>query len=264
MIKSPGGALRGIFMIVMQSHSLRIYSLEVLTMRKKFFDMKMILVYLLIITAFLIVPLIGNRAVTAFSEDAATRKYVIIDAGHGGVDGGAVSCTGVYESQINLEIALKLEDLMHLLGIHTVMIRDTDRSVYTEGNTIAAKKVSDIRERVRIVNTTPNALFLSIHQNNFQDARYSGTQVFYNDQSDSKLLAEKLQTAFRESLNPANRRQVKKSSGVYLMEHINCTGVLIECGFLSNHQEEAMLRSPDYQKKICTVICTAISQYLNT
>lgn len=233
-------------------------------MRKLFFDYKTIVNYILIIAVFLGIPLLGNQAVTVFNETSSAHNYVVIDAGHGGVDGGAVSCTGVYESHINLDIALRIEDLMHLLGICTVMIRDTDKSVYTEGETIAAKKVSDIKERIRIVNTTPNALFLSIHQNNFQDARYSGTQVFYNNCSGSKDLANLLQTSFRGNLNPGNKRQTKKSSGVYLMEHINCTGVLIECGFLSNPQEEAALRNSDYQKKICAVICTVVSQYLNT
>lgn len=233
-------------------------------MRKLFFDYKTIVNYILIIAVFLGIPLLGNQAVTVFNETSSAHNYVVIDAGHGGVDGGAVSCTGVYESHINLDIALRIEDLMHLLGIRTVMIRDTDKSVYTEGETIATKKVSDIKERIRIVNTTPNALFLSIHQNNFQDARYSGTQVFYNNRSGSKDLANLLQASFRGNLNPGNKRQTKKSSGVYLMEHINCTGVLIECGFLSNPQEEAALRNSDYQKKICTVICTVVSQYLNT
>lgn len=233
-------------------------------MGKLFSDRKTILLYLLILTLFLLVTLIGNHAVTVFSENNIPCKYVVIDAGHGGVDGGAISCTGVFESQINLEIAQKLEDLMHLLGVRTVMIRDTDRSVYTEGSTIASKKVSDIKERVRIVNTTPNALFISIHQNNFHDSRYSGTQVFYNNYSDSKLLAEKLQTSFRINLNPQNKRQIKKSSGVYLMEHINCPGVLIECGFLSNQSEEALLRDNTYQKRLCCVIASTVCQNLNT
>lgn len=233
-------------------------------MRKFFSDQRIIYSYLLIFALFLILPLIGNHAVTVFSDNNASHKYVIIDAGHGGIDGGAVSCTGAYESQINLQIALKLEDVMHLLGIRTVMIRDTDRSIYTEGKSIAAKKVSDIKERVRIVNTTSNALFVSIHQNFFQDARYSGTQVFYNNQSESKALAEKLQTAFRENINPHNKRQVKKASGIYLMEHINCTGVLIECGFLSNYAEEALLRDSNYQNALCCVIAATISQYIST
>ena len=233
-------------------------------MRVKLFDWKTTGIYLLIIVAFLIVSLGGNHAVTAFSEVNRNRTTVIIDAGHGGVDGGAVSCTGVPESQINLEIAIKLNDLMHLLGIRTIMIRETDRSVYTDGKTIAAKKVSDIKERVRIVNTTPNALLLSIHQNNFQDARYRGAQIFYNNWGESKNLAKKLQTAFQDTVNPDNHRQIKRTSGIYLMEHINTAGILIECGFLSNHLEESMLRNSAYQQQISCVIAATVSQYLNT
>jgi len=230
----------------------------------KFFDRRTVLLYLLIFTIFISLPLFGNKAVSTLAENADIQSIVVVDAGHGGVDGGAVSRTGVFESQINLEIAKKLEDLFHLMGIHTVMIRETDRSVYTEGETIAAKKVSDIKERIRIVNTTPNAILISIHQNNFHDPRYSGTQVFYNDVIGSKELAENLQTTFRENLNPSNKRQIKKTSGVYLMDHINCTGVLIECGFLSNEKEEAMLRDQNYQNKLCCVIATTVSKYLNT
>lgn len=225
---------------------------------------RFLFIYMLILSVFLLLPLLGNHAITILSNDLRVKNYVVIDAGHGGIDGGAVSCTGVSESQINLQIALKLEDLMHLLGLHTVMIRDTDRSVYTDGTTIAAKKVSDIKERLRIVNTTPNALFVSIHQNNFQDAKYSGAQVFYNTQPGSQLLAEAIQTAFRETLCTGNKRQIKKASGVYLMDHINCSGVLIECGFLSNYREESLLRSEAYQQKICCIIATTVSQYLNT
>ena len=187
-----------------------------------------------------------------------------MDAGHGGVDGGAVSCTGVHESQINLEIALRIEDLFHLLGIQTVMIRDTDRSVHTEGETIAAKKISDIQERVRIANTTPKALYLSIHQNHFSDPQYHGAQVFYNSQSGSREVAELLQSAFRTYIDTNNKRQIKRTTGVYLMEHINCTGILVECGFLSNPAEESKLRDDAYQKKLCCVITTTICQYLNT
>ena len=234
-------------------------------MKKSIFNIKDIIIYISILAVFLMIPLLGNRAITVFSDEtSANRTTIIIDAGHGGVDGGAVSCTGVYESNINLEIALKLDDLMHLLGIPTVMIRDTDKSVYTEGETIAAKKVSDIKERIRIVNATPKAILLSIHQNNFTDARYSGAQVFYNQQNNSKQLAETIQSALRENIDQNNKRQTKQTHGVYLMEHIHCTGVLIECGFLSNVKEEALLRDSNYQKKLCGVIASTISQYLNT
>ena len=226
--------------------------------------MKTIIIYFLIFTLFLVIPFTGNTALTAFSKGVTVRNYVILDAGHGGVDGGAISCTGISESNINLEIALRLNDLMHLLGMRTIMIRDDDRSVYTEGTTIATKKISDIRNRVRIVNGTPNALLVSIHQNNFSDPKYSGAQVFYNNKSNSKEIALQLQSAFRENLDITNKRQPQNSSGVYLMEHINCPGVLIECGFLSNVKEEAMLRDDTYQKKICSIVATTICKYLNT
>ena len=233
-------------------------------MNKLNLNAKVITQYLLFITAVLAVFLSGNRAIAAFSEENACMKTVVIDAGHGGIDGGAVSCTGVYESKLNLEVAQKLDDLMHLLGIRTIMIRDTDRSVYTEGNTIAGKKVSDIRNRVQTVNTTPNAILVSIHQNNFTDSRYYGAQVFYNQKSGSQVLADQIQNAFCSNITSENRRKTKKAKGIYLMEHINCAGVLIECGFLSNPAEEAKLRDHAYQQKMCCTIACTISQYLNT
>jgi len=221
-------------------------------------------VYLVLLACFLLVGIGGSHAVTVLSENApiANRTTVIIDAGHGGVDGGATSCTGVLESQLNLEIALRLDDLMHLLGIRTTMIRTTDISVYTEGETIAAKKVSDLKERVRIVNETEKAVLISVHQNYFSDNRYSGAQVFYADTPGSQELATALQTGFTANLSPDNHRKAKNAQGVYLMEHIGCSGVLIECGFLSNPQEEALLRQEDYQKKLSCVIAAVCSTYL--
>lgn len=222
------------------------------------------ILYILLFACALLLPILGNHAVTVLSENTTVYPCVIIDAGHGGVDGGAVSCTGVSESQINLEISLRLNDLFHLLGIQTVMIRDVDKSVYTEGETIAAKKVSDIKERVRIANTTPKAIYLSIHQNHFSDPQYRGAQVFYNAQEGSRELAEYMQGTMRKYLDADNKRQCKKTSGIYLMEHINCPGILIECGFLSNPGEEAKLRNSCYQKKLCCVISSVTAQYQNT
>lgn len=221
--------------------------------------------YFVIIMLFLIGIFSGSRAVTVMVESSPIerKRCIVIDAGHGGVDGGATSCTGKLESAFNLEIALRLEDLFHLLGYETKMIRATDISVYTKGETIAQKKVSDLRERVRIVNETENALLLSIHQNNFSDGKYSGAQVFFGKEEGSEALAKQLQSTFAATLNPGSRRQCKKSDGVYLMEHINCTGILIECGFLSNPEEEAKLRSPEYQRKLCSVIASQVSTFLS-
>lgn len=222
-------------------------------------------VYILVVVAFLLALRWGSEAVTTAVESRPIpRKHcIILDAGHGGVDGGATSCTGKLESSFNLEIALRLNDLFHLLGYDTRMIRTTDTSVYTKGETIAQKKVSDLKERVRIVNETENALLLSIHQNNFSDGKYSGAQVFYGKVGDSESLAKALQSAFVSAVNPGSKRQCKKSSGVYLMEHIACTGVLIECGFLSNVREEANLRSAQYQKNISCVIAATVSTFLS-
>jgi len=221
--------------------------------------------YGVIIFMFLVGTFSANRAVTVMVETAPIHRNhtLVIDPGHGGVDGGATSCTGKLESSFNLEISLRLRDLLHLLGHETALIRTTDDSIYTKGNTIAQKKVSDLKERVRIVNETDNAVLLSIHQNNFSDSRYSGAQVFFSKEAGSEPLAKQLQTAFVSTLNPGSRRQCKKSDGVYLMEHISCPGVLIECGFLSNPEEEAKLRSPDYQQKLCCVIAATVSTFLS-
>ena len=221
--------------------------------------------YLLAVIVFVGIAQIGSEAVTAVKQNTPVpRRYCfVIDAGHGGIDGGATSCTGVLESALNLEIAKKLNDLMCFLGYDTVMIRTTDTSIYTKGETIAAQKVSDLKERVRIVNETENSVLISIHQNTFSDGRYGGAQVFYAEEGNSRKLAETLQTVFTQTVNPGSNRKCKTSKGIYLMEHIDGTGVLIECGFLSNPQEEAKLRSPEYQKQLCCVIASTVGSYLS-
>lgn len=225
--------------------------------------MKFLKLFAVAFAALAVSVLIGNPCAEAFASAQPVQKQhaVIIDAGHGGVDGGATSCTGVLESQINLEIALRLEELMHLLGYEPLMIRRTDISVYTEGETIAAKKVSDLKQRVRIVNETEGGFLISIHQNQFSDSRYSGAQVFYAKDEVSKLLATQLQRGLVDCLNTGSKRMAKQARGIYLMEKITNPGVLIECGFLSNIKEEALLRDAQYQKKLCAVIGATLSTY---
>ena len=208
-------------------------------MNKRLCYRSLLPVYTALLSGIFVLTMFGSRAVTVITTNAPieNRKTVVIDAGHGGVDGGAVSCTGVYESAVNLEIALKLNDLMHLLGIETVMIRDSDISVYTKGETIAQKKISDLKERVRIVNSMQDAVLISIHQNHFTDARYSGAQVFYAPTEGSQQLAESLQTTIVKTINPGSNRKIKKADGIYLMQHVTCPAALIECGFLSNPTE---------------------------
>ena len=221
--------------------------------------------YMLTIFCTLIGIHFGNRAITVISAGLPISRThcIIIDAGHGGEDGGATSCTGKLESGYNLEISLRLNDLLHLLGYETYMIRTQDVSIYTKGETIAQKKISDLKERVRICNEREGAVLLSIHQNNFSDSRYSGAQVFYADTEGSQTLAKQMQQNLKSALNPGSKRDAKKACSIYLMEHIQCTGVLIECGFLSNTQEEAKLRDPASQKQLCCVIASTLCNFLD-
>lgn len=221
-----------------------------------------IVIYLLIVTLFVAVAYGTNLATTTVAQMIPLERdhTIVIDAGHGGIDGGATSCTGVLESQINLEICLKLEDLFHLLGYQTKMIRRTDISVYTSGETIAAKKVSDLRQRVKLVKETEHPVLISIHQNMFSDSKYSGAQVFYA--SNSEDLAQELQNSLVKNLNPGSNRACKRADGVYLMQHIDCVGILVECGFLSNPEEEAKLRNKKYQQKLCCVIGCTTAEFL--
>lgn len=219
--------------------------------------------YVLIVSLFCFGTLLGNHAVTVISESTPLQRSrcFVIDAGHGGEDGGANSCSGQSESTYNLEIALRLDDLMHFLGIDTVMIRKEDCAVYTSGNTILQKKISDLKERVRLTNRTENGILLSIHQNYFPESQYRGAQVFYSKYAGSQQLAQALQESFIKTLNPGSHREIKRGSGIYLLEKVQHPGVLIECGFLSNIQEEQLLRTAEYQKRICCVIAATVSSF---
>jgi len=227
---------------------------------------KLIPLYVIVVVGALALVFGGSEAVTVMVSRTpiAGRTCVVIDAGHGGIDGGAHSCRGVLESHINLEIALRLNDLMRFLGYDTMMIRTSDTSIYTEGNTIASQKVSDLKNRVKLVNQQEDALLVSIHQNTFSDSQYSGAQVFYAKDEASRTLAQKMQSAFIATINPSSKRKCKASDGIYLMQNINKPGILIECGFLTNPQEEALLRSPTHQQKIACVIATCLSNHINT
>lgn len=226
---------------------------------------KTVFFYLMTITITLVCVKICSATVMTFSERGNQENgiCIVIDPGHGGEDGGAVSCSGLPESLYNLEISRRLNDLLRLLGYKTKMIRNNDISVYTKGETLAQKKVSDLKERVKTVNETRGAVLISIHQNYFSDSRYKGAQVFYAKTDGSEEFAKKMQASFVSTLNPGSRRQAKKSSGIYLMEQISCPGILVECGFVSNTEEEALLRAPEYQKKVSSVIAVTTSQYLS-
>ena len=225
---------------------------------KKYF-LRFLPLYISMTTILLGIVIFADKAVAVLAETRPVprKTIIIIDPGHGGEDGGAVSCSGAYESAINLQIALRLNDLCHLLGFETRMIRTTDISIYTKGETLAVKKASDLKNRVEIVNGTENGILVSIHQNSFSDSQYCGAQVFYAHTSGSKELASCLQQQFH-LMDPKNDRKIKSADHIYLMQHIQRRGVLVECGFLSNPQEEAKLRLDRYQKCLSAALATAL------
>ena len=190
-----------------------------------------------------------------------TPVTVILDAGHGGEDGGASTADGVLESGINLEIALRLRDLLAFAGVDTQMIRDTDTAVYSgDCRTISQKKVSDLKNRASMVNAVENGLLVSIHQNALPSSPLvHGAQVFYNTGSGANTLAAAVQEALNESVNIGNEKQCKKiQDSIYLMKNITAPAVLIECGFLSNSGETAMLRQPEYQRTLAVSIAAGV------
>ena len=227
---------------------------------------RMLPVYLLLLAAVYGLAVLASRSVTVlaevFSEAEPSRlPTVILDPGHGGEDGGAVSPKGIRESDLNLEISLRTRDLLRFLGLPVIMTRETDVSIHSpEAVTVSEKKVSDLKNRVKLAGETPNALLVSIHQNMFSESKYSGAQVFYASTAGSKELAELLQASLQSDLDPTNHRQAKACTSVYLLEKITCPGVLVECGFLSNSTEEALLQTEAYQKKLAAVIAAGLSE----
>lgn len=185
---------------------------------------------------------------------------VIIDAGHGGEDGGAVSITGVPESQINLAIACKLEDILALYGAAPQMLRREDVSLHdSTASTLREKKVSDLHNRVSRIETETDAILISIHQNTYPEQRYHGAQVFYAPTPGSRELAQQVQRSLQINLDPSNMREIKQIPGtVYLMNHISCPAILVECGFLTNPKEEALLREDSHQRKLAAALAGAV------
>lgn len=190
---------------------------------------------------------------------------LVIDAGHGGMDGGAVSVSGAKESSINLSIAQKLYDLSRLMGQSCVMTRKEESLSYPpEADSIRAKKLWDQKRRVDLINHTPGAVLISIHQNLYPDARPSGTQVLYAQTEGSAGFAELTHENLRQSLCKENRRvAVPASDSIYLLKHIQCPGIIVECGFLSNPDEAQKLLSPNYQTLIAAILCASSLQFIS-
>ena len=188
---------------------------------------------------------------------------VVIDAGHGGRDGGAVAEDGTLEKHLNLAVAKQLQALLESANIRVVMTRETDIELAFPDS--PHKKADDLKARVRIAEECENAVFVSIHMNRFPVEKYSGLQVYYSENNEnSLLLAQTVQNVAENTLNNTNGRKVKSSGdSIYVLAHLEIPAVLVECGFLSNPEETALLKTEDYQKKLAMCLYASLIQYFS-
>lgn len=208
----------------------------------------------------------ADEPIAAIPVDADSQfPTIIIDAGHGGIDSGCVSINGREEKDINLSILLKLREMLNAAGFDTIVTRDTDKSIHDIGvQGLGNQKKSDMDNRLKIINSQDNAIFISIHQNQFTDSRYYGAQMFYPEESvQSQRLAEILQRNFASKLQPENEREIKPvRDEIYLLHNAKCPAVMAECGFLSNQAEADKLESYEYQSLVAFSLFSGICEYL--
>ena len=186
---------------------------------------------------------------------------VIIDAGHGGEDGGAVASDGTKEKDLNLSVALSLGNMLEMSGINVVYTRTDDRMLYKVNE--GSKKMQDLRERLNIANLYENSIFVSIHMNKFSQEKYSGLQVFYS-QNDPKSqeIAKMIQIKTKENIQPYNDREIKPSGhNIYLLDKIEIPAVMVECGFLSNQEECEKLKNESYRMELAAVIYSSLIEF---
>ncbi len=230
----------------------------------RFLDaIKSVIAVLSVLAVYLLIWVFTNDGIPVYGEkiyeSSRCRCTLILDAGHGGADGGAVSVTGSKESEINLAIAEKAEQFAALYGIDTVMTRRTENIEYpADADTIRKKKAYDQHSRVELINSIPDAVLISIHQNTYTTSVPSGAQVYYADTSGSQTLGEYIHGELIKNVNSGNRETAKKiPDTIYLMNSIDCPAVLVECGFLSNSDEAMLLENDTYQTKLAAVIIGA-------
>lgn len=203
----------------------------------------------------------------AASADVPKYTTVIIDAGHGGEDGGTSSSSGLIEKNVNLEIAKLVAQSLEEQGFIVVMTRSDDRLLYDPGSDYhGRKKKLDLAARLEIMKQYDNAIFVSIHMNAFTDKTCSGLQVWYSKNlPESYELAKIIQNNARLRLQPNNKRVVKAAtSAIHLLENATCPAVLIECGFLSNPEEAALFENAEYREEVAQNIAYSISEFLKT
>ena len=198
------------------------------------------------------------------SSTPVSNHTIILDAGHGSPDGGANGADGSIESNLNLDIVLKLQNLLESSNCTVVLTRSDENGIYeVDSNTIREKKISDMKNRVNIANNSNAEMFVSVHMNKLEQTQYSGWQTFYKNQDeDSKKIAERIQLSLNSFLKKENTRTIKSISGIYLTKNVQIPLVLVECGFLSNTEENKLLQTDSYQNELAWSIYIGIMDYL--
>lgn len=207
-----------------------------------------------------------NDTIATTSDINQNDLVLILDAGHGGLDGGCSAADGSVEKSINLNIMLSVRDLSKLFGYNVETTRDTDKSIHDKGITgIKNQKISDMENRLELFNKYNNSICVSIHQNTFSDPKFNGAQMFYSDKNEtSEQFATIMQQQFVDNLQPDNQREIKLcGKELYLCYYCDNPAVMVECGFLSNPEEAAKLTTIDYQKEVAFTIFTGINKFAN-
>lgn len=201
------------------------------------------------------------RLVSSSVSNTTDAPVIVIDPGHGGDDPGKIGINGALEKDINLAISMKLKECLEKAGYRVVVTRPDDAGLYERD--AKNKKMSDMKQRCRIIEEANASMVISIHQNSFSKESVRGAQVFYYKYStEGKRLAEAIQQMLREQLDSENNRVVKDNSSYYMLLHTPCPTVIVECGFLSNQEEADKLITDSYQENVAKAICAGVKAYL--
>lgn len=232
-----------------------------------FLKRKSVILYIIFFIIYLILIIFAFYNIDNYS--AVNTEYnslpvIVIDAGHGGEDGGAVA-NNVVEKNINLSISNKLRDIFISSGFNVKMTRSSDIMINDSGDTLRERKVSDMKNRLKLFNESENNIVISIHQNKFTQEEYKGSQVFYStNNKESEKLALSIKTSIKTLIQPDNEREIKPADrNIYLLYNSKTPSVIVECGFISNIEEAQLLKDSAYQNKIAFAIYSGFLDYYN-
>lgn len=220
-----------------------------------------------LVACFILLAVLAHRIDQAVSTSVLEQRQrvVVLDAGHGGEDSGAIGISGVLEKDINLSVVLKLRDMLTLGGYKVVLTREEDRSIHDPGTEKKGeRKISDMNNRLELIQEQPSPVLISVHQNQFTQEQYSGAQMFYSETNpNNQTFADIMQRKFVAFLQPGNTREIKPSGPeLFLLYNTQSPSLLVECGFLSNAEECALLSGEEYQCKVAFTIFAGLSEFL--